>query len=231
MREGVVISTVLTVATSYALIDIGTLKALLGVTTTDHDAAFAIWVTQASDVVHRYCNRVFAVETVQDQIWPLKDGIPWTVRPNDETVQLSRWPLVSVASVVETIAGVATTLAAGTDYLVDQKLGHLYRLDQYGNPRRWSAAPLAVQFTSGYTLPTTGATAGYEPLPSDLIAAVADLVKGMWYAQTRDPMIRSQNIPGVYESAYFFATGPGGQGDLPVNVQAKLDRYRVPVIR
>ncbi len=219
MRSGVIVSTVVTPAASYNLIDIGTLKALLGVTTTDTDAAFAIWIKQASRQAAQFCNQPFVVETIKDQVWPRRDGIPWTVRPDINTLQLSRWPIVALTSVVETIAGTPTTLIAGTDYIADNALGRLYRLDAYGNPKRWSVDPIAVTYS-----------AGWEAVPDDVVAAVADLVKMRYFAQQRDPMVRQENIPGVQEVTYWFGSGPGSSSGIPPNIADQLDNYRMAVI-
>lgn len=111
-----------------------------------------------------------------------------------------------------------TPLAEGVDFLVGYGLGQVTRLFSIdGQPKAFSLPITAIY------------GAGFSTIPDDLQDAVILMVKGRYYARTRDPMIRSQNVTGVYEAAYFFATGPGGQGDLPVDVMAKLDRYRVPV--
>ena len=56
------------------------------------------------------------------------------------------------------------------------------------------------------------------------------MVKARYYARKRDPMIRQESAPAAWEAAYWFGTGPGGPGDLPVDVAAKLDRFRVAVV-
>ena len=219
MHPFVFISSVVTPATSYSLIDIATLKTLLGVTDTISDAFLALKIPQASTTAQNYCNNPFVVETVQDQVFPARDSWPWTISQRMAPLQLSRWPVISMTSVIETTGTTTETLVLGTDYLADLNLGQWTRLNQWGKPRPWGSEPITIQYS-----------AGYATVPFDVVDAVADLIKGAWFAQTRDPMIRSQNVAGVYEAAYFFATGPGGEGDLPVNVKAKLDRYRVPVV-
>lgn len=67
-------------------------------------------------------------------------------------------------------------------------------------------------------------------MPPDPQEAIVLLGKMRWLARTRDPMIRSQNVVGVYEAAYWAGTGIGGEGDMPADVTEKLDRYRVPSI-
>jgi hypothetical protein len=219
MRNAVVVSTIVTPADDYDLIDLATLKTLLGVTATTWDAVFALWITQASTTAQNFTGNPFVIEARQDQIWPRKDGVPWTVRPDLNTLELARWPLTAVDSVVEQIAGLAKTLVAGTDFLADNEHGWLYRLDREGRPKDWAPDPVTVAYS-----------AGYETIPADVVDAIASMVKIRWFAQTRDPMIRSSNIEGVAETSYWFASGPGADTDMPPDIQAKLERFRIPVV-
>lgn len=210
---------IVTPADDYDLVELDTLKILLNVTDTTNDAFLKLAVTQASGVASTYCNQPFVVEEIQSSYWPTRDGRPWVVRNGVAPLQLIRWPLTVVASVVETIAGVPTTLVEGTDYLEDDAKGQLTRLDSYGYPCSWRANPIVVNFS-----------AGYETIPASVVNAVASIVKGMLYARTRDPMLRSENIEGVYEAQYFFGSGPGSSDGLPSSITGLLDSYRVPVI-
>lgn len=217
MRNAVVVSTIVTPASSYDLIDLATLKTLLGVTTTQWDTVFGLWITQASTAAQNFTGNPFVVEAIQDQVWPRKDGVPWTVRPDLDTLQLSRWPVTAVTSVVEEIDDVATTLVSGTDFLPDLTFGRLYRLDDDLRPKDWDPDPVVATYS-----------AGYAAIPADVVDAVASMVKIRWFAQIRDPMIRSSNIEGVASTSYWFASGPGADTDMPPDIQAKLERYRIP---
>jgi hypothetical protein len=226
-RPAVFISSIVTPADSYSLVDLADVKTMLGVTVSTFDNFFSLVIPQASTAAQNYANNPFVVETIQDQWFPGSDGWPWTVRGAYAPLQLKRWPLVAVPSVVETIAGVATTLTLGTDFLADMRLGQLTRLNTYCAPPAgvpplpcdWRPDPVVVQYQ-----------AGWETLPGDVFAAVVHLVKLEYYSQTRDPLIRSQSSPGIYEASYVMGTGPGGPGDLDAYAASKLDRYRVPVI-
>jgi len=200
------------------LIDLGTLKTLLGVTNGRDDAYFKLVIAEASAQAQAFANNPFVVQGYQDEFWPARDGAPWTVRADLDVLQLLLRPLTGVTSVVETIAGVATTLVAGTDYIANMALGQLIRLDPFGRPRTWHSNPVVVQYS-----------AGYPTIPADVVSAISQMVKGKWYGRHRDPNVRSQSAPGVYEEALFYGTGPGGEGDLPVDVTATLLRYRIPV--
>jgi hypothetical protein len=220
MRPEARIVTVTTPAPSYALVDLGSLKLRLGLTGTTADAALNLFVADASAAAIRYMNNPIAVETLTEQIWPWRDRWLGAVPNRAGRLQLSRWPIVSVTSVTETIAGTATALVAGTDFLVEPNAGQLVRLDSFGRPRAWNADPVAIVYS-----------AGYAAVPSDLQEAVSEMVKARYYAQTRDPLLRSENVEGVYQAAYWSGGGPGAETDMPPAIQAKLDRYRVPVVR
>lgn len=220
MHNPSLISTVVTPAASSDLIDLATLKTLLDIADRSQDAYLKLIIAQASASAANYCNRVFVVETVADAFYPQRDGyFPPANRGAAPPVQLSRWPVQSIASVVETINSAPTTLVANVDYLLDAVRGQLIRLNLLGNPRPWPAHNLVVTYA-----------AGYAPLPADLIGAVASWIKAVRASRTRDPMLRSQNVPGVYEAAYWFGAGPGNVSGIPQDVTAILDNYSVPLI-
>lgn len=218
MRGGVQID-VVTPADDYDLIDLTTLKTLLNISKNDLDPYFEITIPQASAQIANYCNQPIVVETIQSSFWPTRDGWPWVVNDRFAPLQLPRWPLTAVDSVVETINGVATTLVSGTDYIADMAKGQLIRLGQNGYPRNWAANPIVVTFS-----------AGYEAVPYDVQKAVADLLKAMLAARDRDPLLREENIEGVYEAQYFFGSGPDSSDGLPESITGPLDKFRMPVV-
>ena len=223
--QGVNILTVVTPADDYDLVDLATLKADLNVTTTADDAYLARRITSYSASVSNYCNRVFPVEGLSWQFFPARDVHPWTVTEDIQPLQLPRWPIVTITSVVETIAGTATTLVSGTDYLADMTRGQLTRLDINGNPRRWHANPVAAVFAAGYAT-TEAPYTGAATLPADVFEATELLIRDAYYARLRDGALKSESIPGVISSSY--AT-PNDDG-MSAAVTAKLRNYRVPVI-
>jgi len=223
--QGVNILTVTAPAASYDLVDLETFKADLGITVSTDDAYLTGRIASASASVANFCNRVFPVETLSWQFFPARDGWPWTVTQDIQPLQAPRWPITSIASVVETIAGVATTLVAGTDYLADFTRGQLTRLDPYGKPRRWRPNAVQMAFSAGYSTaqaPVSGAPA----LPADIVEATEMLVKNAYYARTRDGLVRSESVPGVISTSYFGASDNG----FPADVAARLLNYRVPVL-
>ncbi len=122
-------------------------------------------------------------------------------------------------TIVENALLAPTPLAEDVDFEIDHLLGEATRFFAIDRqPKTWGLPIIAIY------------QAGFNPIPQDIQDAVILMCKGRWFGRLRDPLIRSQNAVGIYEAAYFFGTGPGGQGDLPVDVMAKLDRYRVPVM-
>ena len=218
MRSATLISTVLTAASDTDLTDLATVKDELAIQGTSDDAFLSRQISIGSTAIQSYCNRVFASQTIQDQFWFARDSWPRVVRGDIAPLQLKSWPTISVTSVVETIGGAATTLVLGTDFLLDADHGQLTRLNRFGSPHHWQSPVVAIY------------EAGYVDIPDDVAEAAVLLVKMRYFARQRDPLIRSRNVSGVYEASYVAGTGPGGADDMPAEVTALIDRYRVPVL-
>jgi hypothetical protein len=225
--ELVTVTTVVTPATAefqgqqaYDLVDLATVKAELKLVDQSADPDLKRYITQASAAAANFCNRVFPIETVEDQIFPPRDYFPApTVIGGVQPLQLSRWPITEAPSVVEN----GNALVENTDYLVKYDVGQLVRLDTNGWPRRWPALITTAQYAAGYELD--------DPQLADLVDGVIRYVKGRYFAQTRDPAIREEDVTGAYRVAYWFAAGPGASvGNLPPDIQALWEKYRVPVI-
>ena len=350
MRDRRFVSTIAQAASSYALIDLGTLKTYLGITGTAQDAVLSLWLNAASTAAQKFTSNPFVVETRFDQYWPTHDGPPWTVRNRPDSLLLQRRPVTNPASpsltrppavpVVttasggalaarayyirlsyvtaygETAAGVelrapvaasnlatvaspaadhyalatgwnvyagtasgaetlqnsspiaigtawtepstgltagaampsyalvveshggpnaplpplSTTypanllggevpLAEGVDFLIDATEGEIGRLNRSGESHGWRASYICALYT-----------AGYAAVPPDVVETVSEMVKQRYYAQQRDPMARSVDVTGVLSTSYWFGNGPGSDTDMPPHIQARLERYRTPVI-
>ena len=222
-----IISTVLTAASSYDLTSLANIKDDLAIPLTDtsSDATLARFITEQSALVAQYCNRVFPIETIQDVIYPDRDPYPYQVTGMVGELQLSRWPLVSVTSVTDTVSvGVANTLVSGTDYQVDTARGWLTKIDpNTGYPTDWSPDQYTVQYEAGYF------EAGSGSPPPDLEMAVLRLITARFKARGRDPFLRSQGEPGVGNEQYWIGALPGQTGPFPPDIAAVLEKYRVPL--
>jgi Phage gp6-like head-tail connector protein len=111
-------------------------------------------------------------------------------------------------------------LGEGRDFLVKAPDAQLLRRHPTLNTvRSWPSVPAVIEYRAGYT-----------ECPDDISEACLRFVVSRWFARKRDPNIRNENTEGVYSASYWLGTGPGGPGDLPVDVAETLNRYRVPVI-
>ena len=215
MSFAVSLTTVTQAATDTALVSRSAFKKDLGIAGTADDGYIDALIAQASTLAARHCNRVFPVETILDEFWPERDAYPFQVRGGVAPLQLSRWPVVTVASV--SIDDVA--LVDGIDFRADLARGQLVRLGPWRRPCIWTPGAIAVAYS-----------AGYASIPADLADVVTRMVKARWFARRRDPMVRGETIPGVYEATFWFGAGPNASGGMPPDVAEILDSYRVPVI-
>ncbi len=222
-----IVSTVVIAASSFDLTTLVNIKDDLAIPATDtsSDATLARFITEQSALVTQYCNRVFAIETVRDVITPDRDPYPYQVTGMLSELQLSRWPVVAVTSVVDQVAvGIANTLSEGTDFVTDLARGWLTKIDpNTGTPTGWSPDQYTIQYTAGYFTPGTG-----NP-PADLEMAVLRLVTARFKARGRDPFLKSQGEPGVGQEQYWVGAMPGQTGPFPPDIAAVLEKYRVPL--
>ena len=214
--------TVVTPTTDHDMTDLPTVKAELNITTTDatRDSVLSRYITASSKAAEQFCNRVFVVEVVQDQFFPPRDRGWGVLDVGFDPLQLTRWPVVSgsISSVTEN--GVA--LVEGTDFEADYNLGQLIRLGIDGYPRQWKRLPTVINYP-----------AGYNPIPVDVSEAIIRMVSQRYFARGRDPNLRNETVPGVYQASYWVTGAPseGQDGNLSPDVQALLDNYRVPVVQ
>ncbi|MGH6645109.1 MAG: phage head-tail connector protein [Bradyrhizobium sp.] len=194
--------TIITSAASTDLTVLATVKAELGITNRADDEKLTGYIRQASDVVAKYCNRVFALETVTETFR--------LAHRRDELI-LSRFPVASVASVVENEA----TLAAA-DYEVECDTGALLRL-WFDAPTCWPRGKIVITYATGFDLP-----AG---LPQGVERAAILLVKQYATSGDRDSMVRIETIDGAGSTEYFNAAG----FDLPPEVEGLLTPHRKPI--
>ncbi len=102
-----IISTTLVAATAtppagpYDLTDLATVhdEVELPLTVVGSDQFLSRAITQSSSAISNYCNRIFQVETLQDQIFLQQDPYPYQVPGGVDPLQLSRWPLVNAISI------------------------------------------------------------------------------------------------------------------------------------
>jgi hypothetical protein len=200
--------TVDTAASTHDLTVLSTVKGELGIDAQEsqHDAALASLIRQASGIVATYCNRVFASEIVTETFWPAQ------CQPQDCLI-LSRSPVSAIASVT-----LDDEVIAASEYRIDAASGLLYRLDASGYPSRWYVGKSAiVAYTAGYQL--------LDGLPYGIERGTVLLIKEYWSGRGRDPRVKSEDVPGVMSVDYWVGQ-IGTPGELPPDVRALLDPHR-----
>jgi hypothetical protein len=125
-----------------------------------------------------------------------------------QTLQLERWPVVSVTSVTEN----GTVLVSGTDFSIDKVRGRLLRLDGCGQIVPWSSFPLVVQYQGGYSA-----------IPADLAMACIRLVLLRYKQRNRDPMLMEEST-GTSGTRRWWVNG----GLFPQEIKDVLGNYTVP---
>ena len=131
------------------------LELTVGANDTSDDAWLTKAIAQVSAAVSRHCKRVFAPEQVQDVFDVEQDPYPYQTPGGFPQLALSRWPVLSVQSVVQTLSGGATpttqALVQGTDFRVDAATGRLLRINAFtGVATVWEALPVTVIYAAGY---------------------------------------------------------------------------------
>lgn len=148
------VSTVLSAAAREDLTDLATVKSELQIqpATTANDTWLTRAIARMSSMMANYTNRTLVPELVQDVVDIDRDPYPAQTAGGFAQLQLSRWPVLGVVSVVQTLSVTQSqTLIEGTDYRVDAANGQLLRLDAYtGVGSTWEARPVTVIYTAGY---------------------------------------------------------------------------------
>lgn len=182
-------------AGSYDLINLNTALAVTG--STDHSKVRRC-LTQASDVISRWCNRIFPIETLQET---------FQARDRPSHLVLARYPVVEIVSIIECDATLAPS-----DYHVDRETGVLLRLNS-GRFWAWPAGNVVVTYR-----------AGYATIPGAVQRAAELLVARFHWFDGADMLVRSVDVPDVSSRSYL--DHPAGH--LPAEVEALLSDYRRP---
>lgn len=199
------ILSITTAATVTALTTLERVKAELSITDNASDVLLRAKIREATSDINA---RAWAdpLETLTETFWNV--GC-------EEYLILRRRPNVAMTSV--TVDDVATT-----DYRLDAETGQLYCLDASGYPTFWSACKsIVVVYAAGYTMP--GQTnANLEPA---LEAAAIELLQSYWMSRGRDPLIRSEDVPGLGSVTYWVGA-VGESGELPPSVESRIAPFR-----
>lgn len=141
------ITTVISAATNYDLTDLATVKTELSITQPTNDTWLGKAISQVSRAIAAYVKRVMVPEVVQDS-FDFQSRHRGHSASGVAGLQLSRWPVLSVVSVVQTLT--PTTLIEGTDFQTDALTGELIRLNSSGVATLWEAEPVTVIYMAGF---------------------------------------------------------------------------------
>lgn len=207
------IATITSAASVTRLTTLERVKQELDITDGSKDALLASKIDEATSDIEAHLGRVFRREVFSERFWGRCEC--------PEFLILARAPVVSVDSVTEDDVAVATP-----EVRLDPDTGQLYRLDASGFPSFWSwCKEVVITYTAGFLLPGQSG----RNLPHALEAGAISLVQSFWQSRGRDPLVKSEDIPGVMRVDYWVGS-VGEAGDLPPDVMAKIAPFRRPQV-
>jgi len=196
--------TVLTPATATRLTTVATVRARYGITGGDAaDAVIEGLIDTASQMAVEFCGRTFGREFVKQT--------NLICRPCS-TILLERSP-ATLTEVRE-----SGEVLPSDSYYLDPDRNVLARLT--GDVIISWGGLVEITYSAGWVLPgQEGAN-----LPATIEHAVLLLVGGMWSAQQRDPLVKSESVDGVSRTDYWV---PGAGSRLPdPTAESLLQPYR-----
>jgi hypothetical protein len=219
------------------LVSLATVRALTGLTeATVSNATLTLLIDTALAECARYCRlaragsapRTFAREIVR-ATWPadLYRSDYW--RPpmvpchTPQIILPWRVPIVAI-----TVTEGDRELVKNTDYQLQSGSAIVERLAGGYWP---TTGPLVVDYTAGWVPEPADPSYddGEDPMPADLVAAIANQVKLTFIQGTNDPTLRSEDVPGIWSGTY---NVPGGDtiadDGLLHSLRCALDPYKNP---
>jgi hypothetical protein len=195
--------TVTTASQTFDLTTLATVKDELEVSDKKSDARLRRYIRSESDRIAAFCNRVFALETVQQT---------FRLERRQSCLILDRIPVTTIISVTEDDTEIDSTL-----YEFGSASGLLYRLESSSSAERdrWCADKIVVSYSGGYELLGT--------LPPAIEEACISLVKARWFARRRDPLLKVRDVDQVIRQEFWVG---GADDGLPEEVKSALMPYR-----
>lgn len=186
-------------------------KLELGITGSENDALLGAKIDEATSDIEAHVRRTLNRATLTETFW---GG-----RGCAEFLTLDRMDVASITSV--TVDDVAVD---ADEIRLDAEPGVLYRLDANGYPCIWTwCKSIVVVYVAGFLLP--GETG--RNLPPSLEGAAIELLQSYWLSRGRDPLIRSEDVPGL-GSVQYWVGAVGESGELPPSVVSKISPFRRP---
>lgn len=206
------ILTITTAPSVTKLVTLDRVKAEFSITTSANDAILNSKIDEATSDIEMHLRRDLSRATVSQTFWSDGDHCA-------NCLSLERYPAPSITSVT-----VDDVEVDASEYRLDGDAGLLYRLDSSGYPCVWIwCKSIVVIYAGGYLLP--GETG--RNLPPVLEGAALDLVQSYWSARGRDPLVRSEDVPGL-GSVEYWVGAVGEAGELPPSVVSKISHFRRP---
>ncbi|MCE4223404.1 hypothetical protein HCU64_06540 [Methylobacterium sp. C25] len=212
---------VITRATATALTTPANVRSDLGLAAdSPSDDQLRRFIDQASETAATYCRRIFGRQTMREHFDLCRRGT-WCAEP-----LLSGAPVNSVASV-----SLDGTVLDPSGYRLDEEpadpISLFYlRLLHSGTPILWRGRSAAVEYKTGWFLPSDSgsAPAGVPLLPAAVERAVILLVGVALSGSGRDIMIKSEQTEGVGQTDYYVQ---GTSAALPhPEAESILSAYR-----
>jgi hypothetical protein len=237
-----VITTVLVTATAeapagpYDLTDLTTVHDELSIAANDtsNDSFLQRGITQSSAAIAHYCNRVFPVEAVQDEIFIQQDPYPWQVPGGVYPLQLSRWPLFDQTPtsftgnthgsvLVDTIPSTAGITVGSLVFAADGSIPAGTTIDEIVGPNSINLSHAATSSETGLSMNT-----GLQIIQTLAVGVTQTLVYGQDFTidARRGWLIRLNRFTGVserWESEPVTVQYQGGYETIPSDlVEATL---------
>lgn len=176
------ISRTITKADDSSLISLDDAKNLLDIPLTDtsQDVAIQGAIDGISTGICNYCDRFFVVQTYRDQLRNPCFGY-------GDPLRTRQFPIVTddtgEAKLTVTVDGVVLDPSS---YDLDIDFGRVYLITS-----GWAGASVVVDYS-----------AGFDPIPPDVVSAASIWLVGDWMARNRDPAIKSEAIFDVMTVVY-----------------------------
>jgi hypothetical protein len=206
------ITRVITPAASFALVTVADAKAAIGIDPADtsQDAILGQQIDAVSLAINNWCNRIFVVQTYQDQL--RNPHLCWA-----EPIVTRQYPVDDVTLAI-TVDGTAVD---PTLFEVYPETGRLY-------PLTLSTADTGVSCAGVWcgSVILVDYTAGFDVIPADVQGAALEWVNARWNAIGRDPALRSETIPDVITQVWG-GNDPSSASAMPDACHEWLFPYRI----
>lgn len=206
------ISTVITPANSLWLVSLDAALDELGLDADGgtQDSQVGRMIGQVSAAINTHCNRIFVRQSYRDQF---RYTCNWLGYGNP--LMLSQCPIgVDEDGELALAASEDGAVIDTSEWEVNRNTGSLYRLNSSGTYATWSGSLVSVDYDAGFDL-----------IPDVVQAAALRWLSMRYSARGRDPLLRSEDVPGVQRFDYFQIGG--GSVGVPPEVTEMLSGYRI----